>query len=177
MDNATLNHDHSSSIALLRKLRVDQVARWLDIHPFEVIRTLVHAEALPADLRLDAQDVERVRVSGGIESLWEGVVVPESDAALLGQLLHMLCDRLAQPGASPARCDNLFRGLERNRRHFLRRAVNEIVRMGYLELVMTTRGLSVKLTAGGPPALARLALDTLQVAAIVGGLQNAEGDE
>jgi hypothetical protein len=175
MDRAPV--DSSPNLALLRKLRVDQAARWLEVHPFEVIRTLVYAEALPADLRLEDDDVERARVAGGIERWWEGATIPESEADLLRHLLLTVCDRLTADNGATTRCDNLFRGLERPRRYFLRRAVNEIVRMGYLEICMTTRGLSVTLPAGSSAALKRLADDPQQIAALLATLPPAGRDE
>jgi hypothetical protein len=170
----TANPDSSSNLELLLKLRVDQAARWLEIHPFEVIRTLVHADALPADLRLDTQHVECVRVEAGLEVWWDGVTVPESEPELLHKLLQTLCERLTTPEGAITRCDNLFRGLDRPRRYFLRRAVNELVRMGYLDVVMTTRGLSVTLPADRSAALKQLTAEPQLLAAFVAVIPASE---
>ncbi len=158
-------------LALLRKLRVDQVARWLEIHPFEVVRALVQVDALPADLRLDTDAVERVRTSLGLETWWDGTELPHDDPALIAALIVHLTSRLGVIGDSnlPAtsavvrrplstRSDNLFRGLDPERQVFLRRAVNHLVRMGYLDIVMTAAGLSVTLR---PESRAELRLLTV----------------
>ena len=170
----TANPDSSSNLELLLKLRVDQAARWLEIHPFVVIRALVHADALPADLRLDTQHVESVRVEAGLELWWDGVTIPESEPELLRKLLQTLDERLTTSEGAVTRCDNLFRGLDRPRRYFLRRAVNELVRMGYLDLVMTTRGLSVTLPADRSAALTQLTADPQLLSALVAVIPASE---
>lgn len=159
--------DPASNHALLKKLRVDQVARWLEIHPFEVIRTLVRADALPDDLRLDTQDVERVRERGGLESWWDRSGPPLSDPDLVGALIEKLLIRLPD-GVAATRSDNLFRGLDGHRQIFLRRVVNQLVRTGYLDIVMTASGLSVSLRTGSREALGALAASPTDLLALVG---------
>lgn len=154
----------ADNYALLRKLRVDQAARWLEIHPFEVVRTLVLADALPSDLRLDAADVEAVRQRGGLETWWEdGADLP--NPALLEALLNQLQARLANTAGT--RSDNLFRGLDPARQVFLRRAVNQLVRTGYLDILMTARGLSVTLRDPSGDALRALLADRDELIALV----------
>jgi len=148
--------DTDVNLALLRKLRVDQVARWLEIHPFEVLRVLVSADRLPPDLRLDANDVERVRELARLETWWDGAGVPLSDAELVVELAKHLLARLPAT-TSHTRADNIFRGLDGHRQIFLRRVVNRLARMGYLDIVMTASGLTVSLRAENRPALSALA--------------------
>ncbi len=158
--------DSDSGNVLLRKLRVDQVARWLEIHPFEVIRTLVRANALPDDLRLDAQDVERVRECGGLETWWDGAGAPGSDAELVAALIERLLERLPD-AATSTRSDNIFRGLESHRQIFLRRVVNQLVRIGYLDIVMTAAGLSVTVRPLTRDALGAMTAGSAQVQGLV----------
>lgn len=161
-----MDPDAESNHALLRKLRVDQVARWLEIHPFEVLRTLVRAGSLPDDLRLDTQDVERVRELAKLETWWDGAGVPLSDPELVAALVEHLLRRLPDSETS-TRSDNLFRGLDGHRQIFLRRAVNQFVRMGYLDIVMTASGLSVTLRPDARGALSALVADSAELAALV----------
>lgn len=141
--------------ALLQKLRIDQAARWLEIHPFEVLRVLVAADRLPADLRLDANDVERIRELAKLETWWDGTGIPLSDPELVSALATQLLTRL--PGAADrTRADNIFRGLDGHRQIFLRRVVNQLARIGYLDIVMTASGLSVSLRTEHRAALSAL---------------------
>lgn len=163
-------------LALLRKLHVDQVARWLEIHPYEVIRALVQQEALPVDLRLETQHVEQVRKFLGLETWWDGADVPKHDGELIAALIQRLTSRLAVIGdpqdAGPprplsTRSDNLFRGLDPDKQLFLRRAVNHLVRMGYLDIVMTAAGLSVTLRPDSRGELRLLVPDSSGIEALV----------
>lgn len=154
------------NLALLRKLRVDQVARWLEIHPFEVLRVLVSADRLPADLRLDANDVERVRELAHLETWWDGAGVPPSDGELVAELARQLLARLPE-ASSRTRSDNVFRGLDGHRQIFLRRVVNQLARMGYLDIVMTASGLTVSLRAENRPALSALTAESSELDELV----------
>lgn len=158
--------DTDVNLALLRKLRVDQVARWLEIHPFEVVRVLVSADCLPADLRLDATDVERVRELARLETWWDGAGVPLSDSELVVELGKHLLVRLPEASCR-TRADNIFRGLDGHRQIFLRRVVNRLARMGYLDIVMTASGLTVSLRAENRPALAALSTGSVAVEDLV----------
>ncbi len=158
--------DSTGNSALLRKLRVHQIARWLEVHPYEVVRTLVQADALPPDLRLDTADVERVRTAAGLETWWEPGGVPASDEELLAVLVQRLLARITR-GSAPTRSDNLFRGLDPQRQVFLRRAVNQLVRLGYLDIVMTASGLCVTLRPEREAELRLLVVGATELADIV----------
>lgn len=151
----------TSHLSLLRKLRVDEVARWLEVHPFDVVRSLALTRTLPADLRLDTQHVDRVREHGGLEVWWDGADIPEDDGRLLAGLIARLLTRLTVPSGPPrlTRADNLLRGLEPERQAFLRRAVTQLVRQGYLDIRATASGLGVTLRQEHAAELGALAVD------------------
>lgn len=153
----------SAAVDTLRRLSVAQVARMLEIHPFDVVRILTVDQSLPADLRLDASLVERVRQRGGLETWWKASpVIPagEIPARVLGRLMvRQLLDRdLVHPRST--RADNLFRGLDPEAQVVLRRAVNALIREQFLTSHMAAEGLRVALhptaaaqlraSAGGP---------------------------
>lgn len=150
-----------SNLALLRKMSVDEVARWLEVHPFDVVRSLTLTRTLPADLRLDTQHVDRVRDHGALEVWWDGADIPEDDGKLLAGLIARLLTRLTAPSGTPrvTRADNLLRGLEPERQAFLRRAVNQLVRLGYLDIRGTPSGIGVTLRQDHAADLGALAVD------------------
>lgn len=138
-------------LAIFRKMTVDQAARWLEVHPFEVVRLLVSDEQLPGDLRLEPFHVERVRVRGGLETWWEEV--PESGAGeprartLARALMAAMIERdLVDPRTT--RADNLFRGLDAESQVVLRRAVNALIKEQHLVSRMAAEGLTVAIAAG-----------------------------
>jgi hypothetical protein len=138
-------------LSVFRKMSIDQAARWLELHPFEVLRLLVNDDALPRDLGLDPSHVERVRVRGGLESWWEGAPDPvpsEPRARTLARALitRMLDRDMVDPNAT--RADNLFRGLDGDSQVVLRRAVNLLIKEQYLATRMATEGLMVALHPG-----------------------------
>ncbi len=135
-----------AGLELFQRMSLDQVAKWLELHPFEVVRILVADGTLPPDLRLDSADVERVRARGQLETWWEKPPTAEEgespDRALVRALLRELVSRgLVEPQA--ARADNLFRGLDADQQRLLRRAVNALIKEGCLYSQMSALGLSV----------------------------------
>lgn len=153
-----------SALDLLRRLTVHQAAQVLDLHPFEVVRLLVAADALPGDLRLDASHLDRVRQRGGLEQWWDAAPPPGPGRpqALVRAMLERLVEReIIEPRRT--RADNLFRGLDPEGRAVLRRAVNILIRDQLFTSHMATEGLMVALhpdaadrvraAAGGPLSL------------------------
>jgi hypothetical protein len=135
-----------AGLELFQRMTVEQVAKWLELHPFEIVRILVADGSLPADLRLDASNVERVRAAGGLETWWEGPppVAPGQNAAqaTVRQLLLKVLDKqYVEPRT--VRADNLFRGLDAEHQRGLRRAVNALIREGVLISSMSATGLTV----------------------------------
>lgn len=134
------------SADLLMRPGVDQAARWLELHPFEVVRILAVAGELPADLRVDGTLARRVAELGGIETWWTEAPTPEPGERLAVALLRALCGHLlARAVVHPTwtRADNLFRGLDADAQPLLRRAVNVLIREGWLGARMAASGLVV----------------------------------
>ena len=130
----------------LRPIAVVEVADRLELHPFEVVRMLALDDALPADLTLRRADVERLRHAGGFERWWDGPVPTEPGEVPARVLVRALATRLLErevfePRAT--RSDNLFRGLPTDQQAILRRAVNLLIREGYLASRMSGVGLVI----------------------------------
>ena len=139
-----------SGLELFQRMSIEQVARWLEVHPFEIVRILVADGSLPSDLRLDAANAERVRVAGGLETWWDGPPVASPgehpERTLVRALLHQMVERGC---VTPkfARADNLFRGLDADHQRVLRRAVNALIKNAVVHSAMSATGLTLALDA------------------------------
>ncbi|MSQ00599.1 MAG: hypothetical protein EXR71_01740 [Myxococcales bacterium] len=135
-----------AGLELFQRMSVEQVAKWLELHPFEIIRVLVADGTLPSDLRLDAAAVERVRVTGGLETWWNGAPTPQGNETLARALVRGLMGLLLEKGyvePNHVRADNLFRGLDADQQRALRRSVNALIRGGVFTSAMSSTGLTV----------------------------------
>ena len=140
-----------AGLELFQRLSVDQVARWLEVHPFEIIRILVADGSLPSDLKLDSANVERIRLVGGLETWWEAPPTPMAGETQQRALVRTLCGEIiAHGGVEPTfvRADNLIRGLEAPHQAVLRRAVNALIKEGVMVSTTSTTGLMVAVAAG-----------------------------
>lgn len=143
-----------ADIDLFEQLTLSQIARWLDLHPFDVARVLGHSGGLPARMAFDEGEVDRIRSLAGVETWWDGGQLPIQDdnrgRALVRSLAYKLLNR--SEGRS-TRGDNLSRGLDGDELALARRAVNQLIREGVLRSVPTPRGLEVEVAAEKRPLL------------------------
>lgn len=129
---------------LFEKLTLSQIARWLDVHPFDIARVLGHEGGLPPKLSFDESEVDRIRALTSVETWWDGGPLPVQDENRSRGLIRSLASMLAQrPDGSTSRADNLARGLEGDEQTLVRRAVNQLIRDGVLLGMSTARGLEV----------------------------------
>ncbi len=149
-----------SGIDLLQRLSVADVARWLEVHPFDILRILASEDALPADLRFESEDVDRIRASGGLEVWWqegEPNLDPDNQGA---SMFRALAGRMLEKevgGPRTTRLDNLFRGLEADRQRIARGLVQALLQHGWLATVSTDRGTHVTITPGRMGQMASIA--------------------
>ncbi len=151
-----------AGLELFQRMSVEQVAKWLELHPFEIVRILVADGTLPSDLKLDANNVERVRVAGGLETWWEGPPAPGAGEAPERALVRAMLRRMLEKGnvePKVVRADNLFRGLDVENQRVLRRAVNALIREGVLASSMSAMGLTVAVSAGREPDVRAFAVE------------------
>ena len=148
---------------LFEKLTLTQVARWLDLHPFELARTLGTEGRNSSELRFTEGEVDEIRDLAGVETWWRGEL-PVNDAvrgrALVRSLAHLIVGHAADQADWVTRADNLYRGLEPADQWVVRRAINQLIRDGVLVSVSRAVGLHVRLGAGGAHRLATLAEGT-----------------
>jgi len=140
-----------AGLELFQRMSVEQVAKWLELHPFEIIRILVADGSLPSDLKLDAGNVERIRIAGGLETWWEGAPSTDEGEAPARALVRGLLKMVVEKGyvePKSVRADNLFRGLDAESQRNLRRAVNALIREGVLASSMSATGLTVTIATG-----------------------------
>ena len=140
-----------SVLDVFRKPTVDDVARRLELSPFDAVRILVADGGLPRDLRLDASHIERIRVRGGLENWWDQPFEPRPGEARSRALVRELASRLIDHDlVDPrfTRADNLFRGLDPDSQAVLRRAVNHLIKEQLLQSRMAKEGLVISLHPG-----------------------------
>lgn len=151
-----------AGLELFQRMSVEQVAKWLELHPFEIVRILVADGTLPSDLKLDANNVERVRVAGGLETWWDGPPAPSGAESPDRALVRAMLRRMLEKGnvePKVVRADNLFRGLDIENQRILRRAVNALIREGVLASSMSAMGLTVAITAAREPDVRTFAVE------------------
>ena len=160
---------------VLRPWSVGRVAAALELHPFEVIRVLVAADALPSDLRLHPADVARVVDAGGLEVWWgpgdAGSQLPED-------LIPVVARRLLERGVIDpvwTRSDNVFRGLGPSGQATVRRALNGWIRSGVMGSRMSARGLELTVRAGAVEEFSAVASGAMSVLGLLD--DSALGDE
>jgi hypothetical protein len=136
------------ALELFEKLTVTDLARALDLHPFDVVRVLAAEGPLPPTLRFDSEMVRQIAVAAGVEVWWAdgSELLPDEvrGRALVRTALKLLLDHGVQ-GAVMTRADNLFRGLDPADQWLVRRAVNQLLRDVVLVGVPSATGLRISL--------------------------------
>ncbi|HHO49992.1 MAG TPA: hypothetical protein ENK18_03765 [Deltaproteobacteria bacterium] len=129
----------------LQPLSLTAAARRLGIDPFEVVRLLVVADAVPkGPFALAPELVQRLGELGRIEPpWWEGVALPNGEGhpglkrirAALGLLLSR-----GHTAERPTRLDNVWRGLEHTEQELLSRALHTLAEASLLSIEVTPIG-------------------------------------
>ena len=147
-----------AEIDLFEKLTLSQVARWLEMHPFDVVRVLATDGALPTRLAFDEGDVDRIRALAGVETRWDGGALPVGDDNRRRALVRALAQKLVARGEGRAtRADNLARGLDGEEAALVRRAANQLIREGLLSSTATARGMEVSVPSAQRATLEAIA--------------------
>jgi hypothetical protein len=129
---------------MFQKLTLQDLARWLELHPYDIVRILVAADALPDDLRFESGDVDRVRELGGIEAWWaDAPAGAEDEAGLRAALVKQLNERGAFGDEGATRFDNLLRGLGPDHQVAMRRVAQQLIKEHHLVTRPTATGLQV----------------------------------
>lgn len=110
----------------LEPVGLPEAARRIGTDPFEVVRLLVAAGAVPeGPLLVDAEIVDKLRGIGRIEAPWWGEVALPKDSnpyrARVRAAVQLLLDK-GRVGEERTRMDNVWRGLDKGNRQLLERA-------------------------------------------------------
>lgn len=132
-----------AGIELFQKMTLQDLARWLEVHPFDIIRVLIHDSSLPDDLRFNAPDVDRVRALGGIEAWWSDPPEDDGQGSYAASLAAELLAREIIGESASTRFDNLFRGLAPGLRAPVRAAAQSFLKDGLLVTCPTPTGMHV----------------------------------
>lgn len=141
-----------ADLSKFRKLTLTDLAVALDVHPFDLIRTLVSLDQLPSDHRFEAADVEHIRKSAGLELWWTPLtrktMTPDAPAqGLLQDLCHQLVER-GVVGEAGTRLDNLLRGLSEDERPLVLQLVRGLVTSELVRSWSTAAGVQVSIIEG-----------------------------
>ncbi len=151
-----------AGLELFQRMSLQQVAKWLEVHPFEVVRLLALDGSLPADLTLDSRHVERVREAGGLEVWWDSLPSPVRGEVPARALVRAALARLLSTGCvepTAVRWDNIFRGLDEDHQWMLRRSVTALVEAGVLVTAAAASGLTVSIAASRESDVRAFALE------------------
>lgn len=144
-----------AAVDLFEKLTLTQIARELDLHPFELARALGSRREAGAELRFAPSENDRLREIAGVQTWWSDTLPVADDVrgrALVRSLAALIVEHATQDDWQ-TRADNLYRGLEPADQWVVRRAINQLIREGVLISISRSSGLHVEL---GEDALGRL---------------------
>ena len=148
-----------TSIDQFERLRLEDIARELDLHPFEIARILGQ-QGLPSVFEFSSDMTEEVRRLAGVEVWWTSRNGTVKDAnrsrGMVRSLAKMLIEHDKKQQNS-TRADNLFRGLDGADQLLIRRAVNQLIREGILRSIPTANGLHVRVDPVQQDTLAGIA--------------------
>ena len=126
-----------------QKLRIVDIARWLGIHPFDVVRILTVNDAFKLSLRFEKHDLEKVRVLGNIDTWWEKEHHIEEDTIRARGVLRSIVREMVRRrlvGENTTRADNIYRGLGAEDEAIARRALNLMIQEHLIRSVSTPMG-------------------------------------
>jgi hypothetical protein len=133
-----------------QKLGPAEIARRLNLHPFDVVRILVFHDVSRPDYRFDPSEVDWIRSLGGIETWWGGDCTlldePIRARGVLRSIVREL-KRRGYVGTSAVRVDNVFRGMEPDDELLARKALNLLIHEHVVRSVPTAIGTFVSLQA------------------------------
>ena len=144
----------------LMPLGLADAARKLGTEPFEVVRLLVAANAVPhGPLQVDGEAIERLREAGRIEpSWWDGISLPKDANARRARIraaVQLLIDK-DRVGEATTRMDNVWRGLRAEDQQLLQGALMALAEEGVLRLGATPIGLVVSIEPKATDTATRL---------------------
>lgn len=146
-----------STLDHLTRLSLAETATQLALHPFDLVRALVHLNALPDDLRFDRDAVDGLRQRIGLQTWFpEGRQSPATPKGLLQDLSHQLVTR-GVVGETGTRLDNLSRGLDEAEKEQAMALVRGLHAAGVVQTWTEPSGLMISVVEGKEYVVADLA--------------------
>ncbi len=135
----------------LRPITLTQAAKQLGVDPFEVMRLLVAADAVPVGAPvLSAEAVEQLRAVGQLQpSWWPGAQLPDDPhprRARVRAALSLLLER-GYVGDVVTRLDNVTRGLRAEEQRLILAALRALAEVGLVRIEVRPIGVMVAVEA------------------------------
>ncbi len=142
-----------AGLELFQPLSLVGAARFLEVHPFELVRILVACDALPADLTMSMDEVDAVRGLAGLERWWDDGSL-DAIEPMPRTMAIAICAKLAERLDVPTRFDNVFRGMSPAHQPVARRVVQRLTQAGLLSAAPSATGLHLSVVPGQEPLVA-----------------------
>lgn len=142
-----------AGLELFQPLSLVGAARFLEVHPFELVRILVACDALPEDLTMTMDEVDAVRGLAGLERWWDDGSLDEVEP-LPRAVAVAVCAKLAERVDAPTRFDNVFRGMGAAHQPVARRVVQRLTQAGLITAAPTATGMHLRVVDGQAPLVA-----------------------
>jgi hypothetical protein len=131
-----------------RRMGLTELSHRLDLEPFEAVR-LVVASGKPRDvLTFDQAVADEVGAFGGVERWWSDLQAPADGSDARKALFQACLARMLSKGLTGdhrTRQDNLWRGLPRPLREFLKDAIEVLIEENVLHLRADATGLLISI--------------------------------
>ncbi len=134
---------------------LSDVAKELGVDPFEVVRLLVAADAVPESLNFNAEIIAQLKEYSGIAHWWTDNAPPADANPKRGRVrgaVKLLIDNGAV-GDSTTRLDNLWRGLGAEDQLLLEQAVGLLMQDGHVQTFAAVQGAQISINAASSDTL------------------------
>ena len=146
-----------NTLELFRKMTLSDMAKTLDVLPFDMARHYGQKEGLPVEMLFDTDELQKVRQEMGLQMLWDGSPFQIEDDEPSRRLVREFARRLLeQESSKPSRVDDLSRGLVGADKQLINVAVNALIKLGVLQSIPLATGLGVGKLSSGLPVLEKL---------------------
>lgn len=135
-----------SSIDLFRQKNLTEVARALELHPFDLARHLGAKKQLPNRLQMSQEQIADLELELGVATIWaeDGPQVHEPNPRR--RLLRELAGRLLDANFTrPHRADNWYRGLVEEQQLLITQSINHMIELELLQSTSTPAGLHIQI--------------------------------
>ena len=134
-----------SNIDLFRQKSLTEVARQLELHPFDLARHLGAKKHLPKQLQMSPEAILDLKSELGIATVWAEDGPPVHEPNPRRRLLRELAGRLLDANFTYAhRADNWYRGLVEEQQIIVTQSINHMIELELLLSSSTPAGLHIQ---------------------------------